>query len=162
MKHLSLAGGIALAFLASSALANQRVGTSPRMIDVPSISTTKNKATAVSANRNTNIAKGGNATASSNSTSSAYNGGNNVSVERSAPGFAVSGSSGGKGTWHAAAAVSTPAGGGGFAFGGTERFQRCIDRAEFVIRIDGKTAARSLYAECDKAYRKILNAPKKP
>lgn len=135
MKKLTLA--LAVALMSTSAMAN-----SPRKVEAPT--KVVNTSAAKSASRS-----------ASNSTSS-------VKLERSAPGFAVSGSSGGKGTWHGAAAISTPAGGGAFAFGGTERHQKCIDRAEFVVRIDGKSAGRALYAECDRVYRKILNTPKKP
>lgn len=97
-------------------------------------------AQAISGSSSTAIARGGN--------------GGSVNVQRSAPGFGISGASGGKGTWHFGAAISTPAGGGAILGGGTERHQKCIDRAEFVIKLDGRAMARNVYAECEPLYKK--------
>jgi len=162
MKTIIVAGA-AIALLTGSALAGGRGNDyqQTRPVNTTAIAgaAAAARASAVArqtqsqSQRQSQIANGGSVSNSGNSS---------VKMERSAPGFGLSGSSGGKGTWHFGAAVSTPAGGGGLVAGGTERYQKCIDRAEFVIRIDGRRAAQKLYADCDSSYRKILGTPKKP
>lgn len=118
-------------------------------------------------NKNTNIAHGGAGGAGGNA-SAVANGGaggnasannrlsNVINFESSAPSVSVVGSSGGRGTWHAGVSASWLGGGGGAVFGGTERYAKNIDEAQFIAGTFGRNAAFAYYSEVNPRFAKAM------